>query len=425
MATVVLVGRPNTGKSTLFNRLVRARVAITLREPGITRDRIIRSAEWLGRRFQVIDTGGLVPGSSDEITRLIEQQVEVALKEADLIILVVDGRAGLSPPDEEVAGRLRAKGRRFLVAVNKVDASRTFEDAEFHRLGGQGLFAISAEHGTGVDELLDAVIARLPDRPPDVGPAGLALAILGRPNVGKSSFLNALLGDTRAIVTATPGTTRDAIEESFRFEGCDYRLIDTAGIRRKARVTEAVEYFSVARAVDVIDRCDVAFLVLDATEGPTAQDKRIANLIEDRGKGLVAVANKMDIVPRDLGQQVRDYVRRHLSFVGYAPVVFTSVLEGSGITDAVREAGRVHEAGGRQLSAALLKASVLRRLLARPPAPDCRVLGLSQTGTRPPGFRLRVAGPGEVSPAYVRYVVTEVRRVFGFDGYPIRLRISR
>ncbi len=425
MATVVLVGRPNTGKSTLFNRLVGRRIAITLREPGITRDRIVRTGEWQGRRFSVIDTGGLVPGSEDEFARQIEQQVEIALREADVIVLVVDGSAGLSPLDDEVAARLRKKNREFLVAVNKVDASRTYDASDFHRLGGTKLLTLSAEHGIAVDELLDEVVARLPPGTPRTARDALAIAILGRPNVGKSSFLNALLGDERAIVTAIPGTTRDAIEEAFRLEDRDYRLIDTAGIRRKARVNAAVEYFSVSRAVDTIDRCDVALLVLDATEGPTAQDKKIANLIEDRDKGLVVVANKMDIVPDDLVERVQQYVHRQLSFVGYAPVVFASALEAQGISDAVRSAGRVYDSGGRHVSNALLRASVLPRLEAKPPKYNCRVTGINQTGTRPPVFRLQVTEPSEVGAAYLRYVNSELRRAFGFDGYPVRLRLSR
>ncbi len=425
MVTVVLVGRPNTGKSTLFNRLVGGRIAITLREPGITRDRIIRTAEWLGHSFQVIDTGGLVPDSQDEMARQIVKQVEVALKEADIVVLVVDGRAGLAPLDEEIGSRLRRRERSFVVAVNKLDVKRDYDAAEFHRLGGEKMFLISAEHGTGVDELLDEIIRKLPAESGKPVEQAIGLAILGRPNVGKSLFLNTLLGDERAIVTDTPGTTRDVVEEAFQLEGRDYWLLDTAGIRRKAKVKAPVEYYSVTRAIDVIGRCDVALLVLDATEGPTNQDKKISNLVESRNKGLVIVANKMDLVPASLVRRVQEYVASELAFVGYAPIAFTSALKGKGLVEAVRRAGQVYDAGDRRVSNALVQAAVLEKVQNKPPKYNCRVLGLSQVGTRPPRFRLRLTRPEAVDSAYQRFVVSEIRRCFSFEGYPIRLRITR
>ena len=277
---VVIVGRPNTGKSTLFNRLVGGRVAITLQEPGITRDRIIREAEWLGRRFKVVDTGGLVPNSKEEMNREVERQVQIALDEAKVIVVVVDGSVGLQPLDTEIAARLRRAGREFIVAVNKLDIKRKFEEADYHRLGGVALIPISAEAGTGVDELLEAVLSRLPEAARAKRADVLSLAIVGRPNVGKSSMMNYLLGHSRSIVTATPGTTRDVIEESFELEGRAYRLLDTAGIRRKPRVSEPVEYYSVTRAIEQIRHCDVALVMFDAFDGPTNQDKRIVNLVE-------------------------------------------------------------------------------------------------------------------------------------------------
>jgi GTP-binding protein len=425
MAVVALVGRPNTGKSTLFNRLVGRRIAITLHEPGITRDRIIRTAEWSGKRCQVIDTGGLVPDADDEIQRQIERQVRVALAEADVVVLVVDGRDGCHPLDQEIAARLRREGTRFLVAVNKLDARREFDEAEFHALGGDRLFPISAEHGIGVDDLLEEVFDRFGKVPRAPGRESLPLAILGRPNVGKSSFLNALLGSERSIVTAIPGTTRDVIEQDFELDGRAFRLIDTAGIRRRTRVTDGVEFYSVTRALDTIDRCAVALLVVDATEGPTSQDQRLARLIDSRARGLVVVANKMDLVPRNLVDDVERWVDRHLAFVGYAPVAWTSALNGTGVADAVREAGRVHDAGGRQLSNALLRESVLPRLQRRQPAYNCRVLAISQTGTRPPVFRLRLSNPAAADKTWLRFVVTEIRRAFGFAGYPVRVRTNR
>ena len=424
-AVVVIVGRPNTGKSTLFNRLVGGRVAITLQEPGITRDRIIRDVEWLGRRFKVVDTGGLVPNSKVEMNREVERQVQIALDEAKIILLVVDGSVGLQPLDEEIAARLRRAGREFILAVNKLDIKREFEEAEYHRLGGAALIPISAEAGTGVDDLLEVVLSRLPDVERKKRADVLSLAIIGRPNVGKSSMMNYLLGHSRSIVTATPGTTRDVIEESFELEGKAYRLLDTAGIRRKPRVSEPVEYYSVTRAIEQIKHCDVALVMFDAFDGPTNQDKRIVNLVEERSRGLVVVANKMDTVPDNLKNKVRDWVKKELSFADYAPVMYTSVLQGLGVTEAVHEARRVWESGGQQVPGTKLREKILPLLEKNQPRFDCRVIALTQISTRPPTFRLRVTRPKVVPPSYERFVIAEVRKRVKFIGYQVRLKVTR
>ncbi|UCG43319.1 MAG: ribosome biogenesis GTPase Der [candidate division WOR-3 bacterium] len=424
MATVVLVGRPNTGKSTLFNRLVGGRVAITLREPGITRDRIIRTAEWLGRRFQVIDTGGLVPGSEDKISRQIGLQVAIALEEADVVVLVTDGREGLVPLDEEVADRLRRGGKRFLVAVNKRDVKKEFDTSEFHATGGEQVFSISAEHGIGVDELLDAIIKRLPEADSKTERHAVSLAILGRPNVGKSSFLNSLLGDERAIVTDIPGTTRDVVEEKFTLENRTYRLLDTAGIRKHAKVQDAVEYYSVSRAMDVVRDCDVVLLMTDITEGPTRQDKKLAGMIAEHGKGLVFVGNKRDLVPSGLESKVQDWATDQLEFVGFVPIVYTSALLNQGVVDAVRRAGQVYDAGGRQLGKAVLRTAVVDKVQDRPPSFRTKVLAMAQVGTRPPVFRVKLSRKEQLSPAYERFLASAVRDCFGFEGYPVRLRVG-
>lgn len=424
MATVAIVGRPNTGKSTLFNRLVGGRIAITLAEPGITRDRLARTAEWLGREFDVIDTGGLVPDSADEMAKQVERQVKVALAEADVVVLVVDGFAGLMPLDEEIASRLRREGRSFLVAVNKRDIKRGYDTSEFEKLNGAKLFSIAAEHGTGVDDLLDEILTRLPSETETPAAATVSLALLGRPNVGKSSLLNRLLGSDRSIVMSTPGTTRDVVEDRFSLDGRSYRLLDTAGIRKHARVAAPVEYYSVSRALDVIERCDVALLVIDATEGPTNQDKKIANLIDSRSKGMVVVANKMDLVPAKLVSEVQKWVADQLKFVGYAPAEFTSALKNRGVLEACRRAGRVYDAGGHRIGKVLLREAVVEKLLRRPPKYNCRVLGLTQANARPPVFKLRVSEPKSVTDSYRRFVVSAIRDCFGFEGYPIILRLT-
>jgi GTP-binding protein len=422
---VVIVGRPNTGKSTLFNRVVGGRIAITLQQPGVTRDRIIREAEWVGRRFTIVDTGGLVPDSKEEINREVERQVRFALEKAAVVVLVVDGAAGLLPMDEEIAARLRRRGRPFLVAVNKVDLKKRFDEADFYRLGGERLFPVAAEHGTGVDDLLDAVVERLADDSTRRRPKALALAILGRPNVGKSSLLNRLLGHERSIVTPTPGTTRDVVEEYCTIGERTFRLLDTAGIRRRTRVDEPVEYYSVTRAIDQIERCDVALVVIDATEGPAQQDKRIMNLVTERSRGMVVIANKMDIVPEKLVDRVRDWVKQQLAFIDYVPIVFASVLENTNVTTAIRRAERVWQAGARQLPNAVLRERIVSRLESSPPAHDCRVLNLSQVGTRPPQFRLRLSNPDAMTPVYERRVITMIRHIEKFEGHPVRLRVTR
>uniref|UniRef100_A0A7C4GFI4 GTPase Der n=1 Tax=candidate division WOR-3 bacterium TaxID=2052148 RepID=A0A7C4GFI4_UNCW3 len=425
MATVVIVGRPNTGKSTLFNRIVGGHIAITLEEPGITRDRIIRRAEWCGRSFSLVDTGGLVPDSAVELEREVNRQVALALDEATVVVLVVDGAAGLAPLDEEIAQRLRRRGVGFLLCVNKSDAKRRFDPAEFHRLGAAAFFEISAEHGTGVDALLDEIVRRLPlEKRTRTRPA-IPLAILGRPNTGKSTLLNRLLDRERAIVSPLPGTTRDAIEDEFDCAGQRFRLIDTAGIRRRTKVEQPVEFYSVSRTLDTIRRCEIALIVIDATEGPANQDKRIINLVEEHDKGIVVVANKMDIVPRELVKKVQDYVRAELEFADYAPIVFTSALKGRGITEVIRQANAVHAAGMVQVSAAALRQTVLEELKAKPPRRGCRVLGLVQVGTRPPAFRLRLSDPKAADLPFRRRVLNLLRAGFGFSGWPVRLRIAR
>jgi len=338
---------------------------------------------------------------------------------------VVDGSAGLQPLDEEIAARLRRAGLEFLVAVNKSDIRSKFDEADFYKLGGTALIPISAEGGTGVDDLLEAILKRLPQAERVKRTDLLTLAIVGRPNVGKSSLMNHLLGHSRSIVTATPGTTRDVIEESFEFDGHAYRLLDTAGIRRKPKVSEPVEYYSVTRAIEQIRHCDVALVMFDAFDGPTNQDKRIVNLVEERSRGLVVVANKMDTVPDKLKDKVRDWVKKELGFADYAPILFTSVLQGKGATEAVRAARRVWESGGQQVPGSKLRDQVFSLLEKNQPRFDCRVIALTQVGTRPPTFRLRATKPNVVTPSYERFVIAEIRKKVKFVGYQVRLKVTR
>jgi GTP-binding protein len=441
MLTIAIVGRPNVGKSTLFNRLVGKRVAITMEMPGTTRDRIIQQGEWLGRRYWAIDTGGLVPSSDEAIMKEIEIQVELALAESDVALLLVDGSEGLNPLDIEIAHRLQRRKKEFLLVVNKIDRSTKYEVrstnvrtsdfgvrssfAEFYKLGVKELFPISAEHGTGVDDVLDRAFALFPEPPESGEPmSDIRLVILGRPNVGKSSFLNALLGTYRAIVHEEPGTTRDSIEATFNFEDCNYRIVDTAGIRRKSRVEAAVEYFSVIRAIRNIDDADVALLVIDVRAGIAVQDKRIAAIVAEKGKGLVIVANKSDLITSDAVKPVRDWLRDAVPYISHVPIVFTSALTKEGVQDAVRQARRVFAAGGARLTNDQLKNILMPSFQATPPRRGAVISGVKQRHTRPPIFILQTSDTKAVNDAYLKFAEKEIRRHFGFDGYPVRVRVT-
>jgi GTP-binding protein len=417
---VAIVGRPNVGKSTLFNRIVGRRVAITLEEPGITRDRIYKEAHWQGKEFIVVDTGGLVISPDASLLKQIKLQVEVAIREADGVILVVDGREGLTPVDEEIGRDLRKKGKEFLLAVNKIDAKPTRGNInEFYKLGQP--FAITAEHGTGVAELLDEVVKCLPRTEPETEEA-IRLVILGRPNVGKSSFLNSLLGEYRVIVDDQPGTTRDAIETGFSLHNQHYRIVDTAGIRKKARVKADVEYFSVIRAIGNIKAADVAILIVDLTEGATGQDKRIAALVEDAGKGLVIAGNKVDTLTKAGRKPAQANVTAALGFVSYAPFIFTSATKKEGIVETITAATQVFAQAQKQIDKELLHSTVLAEIKRRPPK-SCEIYLLRQTGTRPPEFTVRVNKP-ELDTGYIRFIKHQLRNYFGFQGNPIKIKIE-
>ncbi len=451
MLTIAIIGRPNVGKSTLFNRLVGRRVAITLMEPGTTRDRIIQQGEWLNRKFWVIDTGGLVTAAQTPIEKEIETQVELAIQEADIALLLVDAREGLNPVDVELADRLKRRKTRFVLVVNKVDnptamrndespapsraaphsnrspsfASRHWAGvAEFYKLGTDQLFSISAEHGYGVGELLDYLFAQFPESPPAERREEIRLAILGRPNVGKSSLLNALLGEYRAIVHEEPGTTRDAVEATFELEGQAYRIVDTAGIRRKNRVEAAIEYFSVLRAIRTIYDADVVIMVLDVRAGVSVQDKHIASLIAERGKGLVICANKADLLSEDAMKPVQDWLREVLPYIRYVPIVFTSAKEQRNVQEVVREASRVFAQGQKRISKNDLK-ELLPVFQAAPPRRGAEVYAVKQTGVSPPAFKLSVTNTKVINEAYLKFAEREIRRRFGFQGYPLRIRVSR
>jgi GTP-binding protein len=443
---VALVGRPNVGKSTLFNRLVGRRLAVVHERPGTTRDRLQAPAEWGGTQFTVVDTGGIEvlpekvalgrrPGPERVLTQdsapfisLIRAQAELAIQEADLIIFLTDALSGLTPADEEVAHILRRSDKPVLVAVNKAESAQAREAAwEFYALGLGEIFPISALHGTGVADLLDEVIRILPSHEEEVEDDSIKLAIVGRPNVGKSSLLNRLLGQERAIVSSLPGTTRDAIDTQLEWEGTPITLIDTAGIRRRGKVKPGVERYSVLRSLRAIGRADVALLMIDATEGVLAQDAHVASFILDEWCGVVVLVNKWDAVEKDAYTMLSytQHVRAALKFMDYVPVLFISALTGQRVKQVIPQALAVHEARHVRIPTAELN-RIIRDATARHAPPTKRGKRLriyygSQPEVAPPTFVFHVNDPELAHFSYQRYLENRIRAVYPFTGTPLRL----
>lgn len=430
--TVVILGRPNVGKSTLFNRMTGARRSIVGDEPGITRDRIYGRAEWCGREFQVVDTGGIIPDDAELIPSNILRQARTAIDEAILLILVVDARAGITPLDEALADLARSIHKPVFVAVNKVDTPRLEADAmEFERWGFDRVIPVSAEHGTGVAELLDSIIELVPPvEGATVQHPEISLSIVGRPNVGKSSLLNRLMGEERVIVSPVPGTTRDAIDTGMSYEGTSFRLIDTAGIRRKGKTELRAEKISVVMARRNLDRSDVAILVIDGAEGPTALDATIGGYAHEAGTSLIIAVNKWDLVEKDTytSQQYELRIREMMKFADYAPVVFVSAKTGQRVTKLLELARRAAEARRKRVSTAELN-RFFERNLEQPRATTrsrfpLRVLYITQASVSPPTFVLFTSSrspKAKLHFSYERYVVNRLREEFEFFATPIRV----
>lgn len=426
---VALVGRPNVGKSTLFNRLVGGRVAIVEDLPGTTRDRLFGEMEWRGRTMDVVDTGGILPGEGEDIPRHVFEQARLAMEDADVILLVTDQRAGVSPVDEEIADLLRRADKPALVVVNKADNVRQeMGAAEFHALGLAEPIPVSAARGLGIGDLLDAVVDRLPAEGEGEGEDGeeTSVAIVGRPNVGKSSLLNALTGSERAVVSPTPGTTRDAIDTHLTYRDQLVRLVDTAGIRRRGKL-QGVERYSVLRAFRAIERADVAVLLIDATEPITAQDTHVAGFVQERAKGLVVAVNKWDLVSKDshtMGEFERR-LRAHFSFLPYVPIVFISAASGQRIENVLDLAISIREERRKRIATGPLNDAV-RRILAEHQAPSSRgrqlkVFYVTQVSVDPPTFVVKVNDPQLAHFGFQRFLENRIRERFGFFGTPIRL----
>ena len=431
---VAIVGRPNVGKSSLFNRLVGERRAIVEDLPGTTRDRVYGTAEWGGVEFSVVDTAGLMGeeevtgGSTAEIIKHTREQVQSALEEADVILFLVDVKAGLTAGDYEVADMLRRTDKPTILVVNKADSIARREDAvEFFNLGLGDPYSISAYHGSGTGDLLDRIVESIPHAEEEEEFDGPRIAIAGRPNVGKSRLLNALLGQERAIVSDVPGTTRDSLDTQIEWEGEPVTLIDTAGIRRRGRIEVGVERYSVLRSMRSIDRSDVVLLVIDATEGFTAQDLHIAGYIDEQKKGCVIVINKWDLIEKEptTQEQYRAKAREALDFMPYAPIVFISAKLGQRIHQVMAAALQVVEERVRRVPTAKLN-QVLKDAVQKHPPPSrpgkwMKFYYVTQADVSPPTFVFFCNDPVGIHFSYRRYLENEFRAAFGFEGTPIRM----
>ena len=430
---VAIVGRPNVGKSTLFNKLIGQRLSIVKDEPGVTRDRLYRQTEWSGKEFILIDTGGLEPKTNDFMLSQIKQQAQVAIDEADVILFLVDGRAGITALDEDVATILRKRDKKVVVAVNKIDNYIKDQDKilEFYSLGFEDVIGMSAEHKTNLGDLLDAIVDKFPNKKNKEVAEGLSIAVLGRPNAGKSSLVNKLLNEERTIVSEITGTTRDAIDSDLNYKGERYTLIDTAGIRRKAKVDDDVEYYSILRAIKSIQRANVCILMLDATELLTDQDKRVAGLIFDEKKPIIIAINKWDLIEKD-NKSVKsftDLVKADLAFLDYAPIITMSALTGKRTINVLDVAKEINGEYHKKISTGLLN-QVLAEMISQNPVPTrkgraVKINYATQIGVAPPRFVFFSNNPELVHFSYKRYMENKLREYFGYEGCPIEIIINK
>ena len=426
LAVVAIVGRPNVGKSALFNRMVGRRQALVEELAGTTRDRLYSEVSWRDERFRLVDTGGL-DTSEGSYAELIRRQVELAVDEAAVLLLVVDAKAGLVGADEEVAEILRRSGKPVFLLANKVDNETRREDmVQFYELGFGDPIAVSAQHGTGVADVLDRVIEALPPAAAEEVEADVArIAIIGRPNVGKSALLNAILGEERVIVSSEPGTTRDAIDSSFEFKGRSLVLVDTAGLRRPGKVGRGLEHHASLRARHALDRADVALCLFDASEGLTAQDGHIVGFALKAKTGIIAVANKWDLMDGVTLDEFEQRVRRGLHFAPWVSFRVTSAKERAGIVPLLEEALRISDERRKRIDTAQLNSIVQRALADNPPSTGYRrqlkLLYVTQAEVTPPTFVFFVNDASLVHFSYRRYVENVIRRNFGFEGVALKL----
>ncbi|HEV8229625.1 MAG TPA: ribosome biogenesis GTPase Der [Candidatus Limnocylindria bacterium] len=430
-AVVAVVGRPNVGKSTLFNRIVGERVAIVEDVPGTTRDRIYATAEWRGREFSLIDTGGLDDPKAGEMEAAVRRQAEAAIAEADVVLFVVDAQSGILPVEHDVADQLRRSGKPVILVANKADSWRgEAQAAEFYELGLGEVFAVSAIQGHGTGDLLDVVVERLPPPEVEAESADARIAIVGRPNVGKSSFLNALAGEERAVVNEVPGTTRDSIDTTVDFHGRRVVLVDTAGIRRRGRIEQGIEKYALLRTAHALERADVAILLTDAAEGVTAQDVHIAGYALEAAVGLVLAVNKWDVVDRgaEMTAQVEAELAREFHFAPWMRHHFVSAKTGRNVEATLGDAIAVVDERKKRVSTADLHRLLTEAVAAHPPAPhrgrEVRFRHVTQARGKAPTFVFFVDPPEGVHFTYSRYLENRIRERFSFAGTPIRLEFK-
>ena len=432
---VAIIGRPNVGKSMLFNKLTGQRTSIVEDTPGVTRDRIYGDCEWCGRTFSLVDTGGIEPGTDSDMLKFMRRQAEIGIELADAIIMVTDVRSGVTAADEDVATMLRKSGKPVALAVNKCDSvGPTNPDVyEFYSLGIGDLFETSAVHGHGTGDLLDWVLANIPeDSGEDEDDDVIKVAIVGKPNVGKSSLLNRILGEERVIVSNVAGTTRDAIDSYFENDTGKYCFIDTAGMRRKSKVDDAIEKYSNMRSINAIDRADVCLILVDANEGVTEQDTKIAGLVHEAGKAAIIVVNKWDAVEdkeTNTMKNMENDVRQGLSYMLYAPVVFLSALTGQRVDKLFQVIQDVYAQNTKRITTGALN-SVLADATARvqPPTDKGRRLKIyymTQASTKPPHFVIFCNDARLFHFSYQRYLENQIREVFGLMGTPVRITIRQ
>ncbi|MBQ6401111.1 MAG: ribosome biogenesis GTPase Der [Firmicutes bacterium] len=424
---VAVVGRPNVGKSTFFNKIVGRRVSIVEDTPGVTRDRIYAEAEWSGIHFGLIDTGGIEPDSQDIILSQMRQQAQVAMDMADVILFMVDGREGLTAADREVGAMLRRTGRKVVLAVNKVDTKDLPEDFyDFYELGLGEPIPISSTNLLNLGDLLDEIVESFPPGAGTEEDESIRIAMIGKPNVGKSSLINRLLGEERVIVSPIAGTTRDSIDTPFTWHGEEYLLIDTAGIRRKSKVSENIERYSVLRAVAAIERCDVCVLMIDGQEGITEQDKKIAGIAHEAGKGIIVAVNKWDLVEKETNtmSKFRKELARELAFMSYAPAVFISALTGQRVDQVLETAHAVAQNRAMRIPTGQLNTVITDATMMKQPPSDkgkrLKIYYVAQVGVKPPLFSFKINSRPLMHFSYSRYLENRIREAFGFEGTPLK-----
>jgi len=430
---VAIVGRPNVGKSTLFNKIAGKRISIVEDHPGVTRDRIYTEVEWLDKTFTLIDTGGIEPYSEDLILKQMKQQAEVAIDTAEVIVFLVDGQEGITSSDQEVANLLRRAKKNIILTVNKIDAPKYKDNIyEFYNLGLGEPIGISSGQALGLGDLLDEIIKNFPpEGEEEYDEYTIKVAVVGKPNVGKSSLINRILGEERVIVSDVPGTTRDAIDTPFTIGDSKYVFIDTAGMRKRGKVFENIERYSVVRSLTAIERADVCLMLIDAKEGVSEQDSKIAGYVNDQGKAVVIVVNKWDVVEKDEKtiDRYKAEIKNELPFMDYAPMIFISALTGQRVTKVLELIKHVSNQHAMRISTGMLNDIVSEAVLMNQPAISggrrLKVYYATQVSVKPPTFALFVNEPSLMHFSYQRYIENQIRKAFSFEGTPIRFLLRK